>query len=64
MCESARVDRRLERAGNGLLQENPATRPCAAGHCGLMIPGGVDDGEVRKQLLDEFNIEMRADSAR
>jgi alanine-glyoxylate transaminase/serine-glyoxylate transaminase/serine-pyruvate transaminase len=46
----------LEAMGLKLLVENPADRlPTVTA---VMIPGGVDDGKVRNQLLDEFNIEI------
>jgi alanine-glyoxylate transaminase/serine-glyoxylate transaminase/serine-pyruvate transaminase len=46
----------LEAMGLKLLVENPADRlPTVTA---VMVPGGVDDGRVRTQLLDEFNIEI------
>src|SRR6201998_981983 len=46
----------LEAMGLKLLVENPADRlPTVTA---VVIPGGVDDGKVRNQLLDEFNIEI------
>src|SRR3989441_3046850 len=45
----------LEAMGLDLLVKNPADRlPTVTA---VMIPGGVGDGKVRKQLLDEFNIQ-------
>jgi alanine-glyoxylate transaminase/serine-glyoxylate transaminase/serine-pyruvate transaminase len=46
----------LEAMGLDLLVKNPADRlPTVTA---VMIPSGVDDGKVRNQLLDEFNIEI------
>ena len=46
----------LEAMGLKLLVEKPADRlPTVTA---VMIPSGVDDGKVRNQLLDEFNIEI------
>jgi alanine-glyoxylate transaminase/serine-glyoxylate transaminase/serine-pyruvate transaminase len=46
----------LEAMGLKLLVEKPADRlPTVTA---IMIPSGVDDGKVRNQLLDEFNIEI------
>jgi alanine-glyoxylate transaminase/serine-glyoxylate transaminase/serine-pyruvate transaminase len=46
----------LEAMGLKLLVENPADRlPTVTA---VMIPSGVDDGKLRNQLLDEFNIEI------
>lgn len=46
----------LEAMGLGLLVKNPADRlPTVTA---VMIPAGVDDGKIRNQLLDEFNIEI------
>src|SRR5260370_23800228 len=42
--------------GLGLLVKHPADRlPTVTA---VMIPDGVEDGKVRMQLLDEFNIEI------
>jgi len=46
----------LEAMGLKLLVEKPADRlPTVTA---VMIPSGVDDGKLRNQLLDEFNIEI------
>jgi len=46
----------LEAMGLELLVKNPAERlPTVTA---VMIPQGIDDGPVRAQLLDEFNIEI------
>lgn len=46
----------VEAMGLGLLVKNPADRlPTVTA---VMIPNGIDDAEVRNQLLDEFNIEI------
>jgi alanine-glyoxylate transaminase / serine-glyoxylate transaminase / serine-pyruvate transaminase len=46
----------LEAMGLELLVKNPAERlPTVTA---VMIPAGIDDGRVRAQLLDEFNIEI------
>ena len=46
----------LEAMGLQMLVKNPAERlPTVTA---VMIPAGVDDGKVRAQLLDEFNIEI------
>jgi alanine-glyoxylate transaminase/serine-glyoxylate transaminase/serine-pyruvate transaminase len=46
----------LEAMGLELLVKNPAERlPTVTA---VMIPQGIDDGRVRAQLLDEFNIEI------
>jgi alanine-glyoxylate transaminase/serine-glyoxylate transaminase/serine-pyruvate transaminase len=46
----------FEAMGLDLLVNNPADRlPTVTA---VMIPAGVDDGKVRNQLLDEFNIEI------
>lgn len=46
----------LEAMGLKLLVEKPADRlPTVTA---VMIPSGVEDGKVRNQLLDEFNIEI------
>jgi alanine-glyoxylate transaminase/serine-glyoxylate transaminase/serine-pyruvate transaminase len=46
----------LEAMGLELLVKNPVNRlPTVTA---VMIPSGVDDGKVRNQLLDEFNIEI------
>jgi alanine-glyoxylate transaminase/serine-glyoxylate transaminase/serine-pyruvate transaminase len=46
----------LEAMGLDLLVKNPADRlPTVTA---VMIPNGVDDANVRNQLLDEFNIEI------
>ena len=46
----------LEAMGLKLLVEKPGDRlPTVTA---IMIPNGVDDGRVRNQLLDEFNIEI------
>src|ERR1700675_671160 len=46
----------LEAMGLDLLVKNPADRlPTVTA---VMIPAGVDDGKIRNQLLDEFNIEI------
>src|SRR5438876_4248296 len=47
----------LEAMGLDLLVKSPADRlPTVTA---VMIPGGIDDGKMRNQLLDEFNIEIR-----
>ena len=46
----------LQAMGLKLLVEKPSDRlPTVTA---VMIPGGVDDGKLRNQLLDEFNIEI------
>src|SRR6202158_1777248 len=46
----------LEAMGLDLLVKNPADRlPTVTA---VMIPPGIEDGKVRNQLLDEFNIEI------
>src|SRR6184192_1522992 len=46
----------LEAMGLDLLVKKPSDRlPTVTA---VMIPGGVDDGKLRNQLLDEFNIEI------
>jgi len=46
----------LEAMGLELLVKKPAERlPTVTA---VMIPNGIDDGKVRNQLLDEFNIEI------
>jgi alanine-glyoxylate transaminase/serine-glyoxylate transaminase/serine-pyruvate transaminase len=46
----------LEAMGLALLVKNPADRlPTVTA---VMIPSGIDDGKIRNQLLDEFNIEI------
>src|SRR6202051_2480782 len=46
----------IEAMGLELLVKNPRDRlPTVTA---VMIPQGVDDGKVRNQLLDEFNIEI------
>jgi alanine-glyoxylate transaminase/serine-glyoxylate transaminase/serine-pyruvate transaminase len=46
----------IEAMEMGLLVKNPADRlPTVTA---VMIPNGIDDGKVRKQLLEEFNIEI------
>jgi alanine-glyoxylate transaminase/serine-glyoxylate transaminase/serine-pyruvate transaminase len=46
----------LEAMGLDLLVKNPADRlPTVTA---VMIPNGIDDGKIRNQLLDEFNIEI------
>jgi alanine-glyoxylate transaminase / serine-glyoxylate transaminase / serine-pyruvate transaminase len=46
----------LEAMGLEMLVKNPAERlPTVTA---VMIPQGIDDGQVRAQLLDEFNIEI------
>jgi alanine-glyoxylate transaminase / serine-glyoxylate transaminase / serine-pyruvate transaminase len=39
-----------------LLVEKPADRLVTV--TSVLIPAGIDDGKVRNQLLDEFNIEI------
>ena len=46
----------LEAMGLELFVSNPADRLVTV--TGVNIPAGVEDGKVRKQLLDEFNIEI------
>ena len=46
----------LEAMGVELFVSNPADRLVTV--TAVNIPSGVDDGKVRKQLLDEFNIEI------
>jgi len=46
----------LEAMGLKLLVSNPADRLVTV--TAVNIPEGVDDGKVRRQLLDEFNIEI------
>ena len=46
----------LEAMGLELLVSNPADRLVTV--TAINIPGGLEDGKVRKQLLDEFNIEI------
>jgi len=46
----------LEAMGIELFVKNPADRLVTV--TGVHIPAGVDDGKTRKQLLDEFNIEI------
>jgi len=46
----------LEAMGLDLFVKNPADRLVTV--TGVNIPSGVDDGKARKQLLDEFNIEI------
>ena len=46
----------LEAMGLALLVQKPADRlPTVTA---VMVPGGVEEGKVRSQLLDEFNIEI------
>jgi alanine-glyoxylate transaminase / serine-glyoxylate transaminase / serine-pyruvate transaminase len=46
----------IEAMGMGLLVKNPADRlPTVTA---VQVPSGVDEGKVRNQLLDEFNIEI------
>jgi len=46
----------LEAMGLELLVSNPADRLVTV--TAINIPAGLEDGKVRKQLLDEFNIEI------
>jgi alanine-glyoxylate transaminase / serine-glyoxylate transaminase / serine-pyruvate transaminase len=46
----------VEAMGLDLYVTNPAERLVTV--TGVVIPAGVDDGKVRRQLLDEFNIEI------
>ncbi|HTW22236.1 MAG TPA: alanine--glyoxylate aminotransferase family protein [Candidatus Baltobacteraceae bacterium] len=46
----------VEAMGLELLVSNPADRLVTV--TAINIPGGVEDGKVRKQLLDEFGIEI------
>jgi alanine-glyoxylate transaminase/serine-glyoxylate transaminase/serine-pyruvate transaminase len=46
----------LEALGLELLVSNPEERLVTV--TGVMIPARLDDGKVRRQLLDEFNIEI------
>jgi alanine-glyoxylate transaminase/serine-glyoxylate transaminase/serine-pyruvate transaminase len=46
----------LEAMGLEIFVKNPADRLATV--TGVMIPGKADDGKVRRQLLDEFNIEI------
>jgi alanine-glyoxylate transaminase/serine-glyoxylate transaminase/serine-pyruvate transaminase len=46
----------IEALGLELLVKNPAERLSTV--TAVMIPSGIDDGKVRNQLLDEFNIEI------
>jgi alanine-glyoxylate transaminase / serine-glyoxylate transaminase / serine-pyruvate transaminase len=46
----------LEAMGLGLFVSNPADRLVTV--TAVNIPAGIEDGSVRQQLLDEFNIEI------
>jgi alanine-glyoxylate transaminase / serine-glyoxylate transaminase / serine-pyruvate transaminase len=46
----------LEAIGLEMFVTNPADRLVTV--TGVKIPAGVEDGQVRRQLLDEFNIEI------
>ena len=46
----------LEAMGLEMFVPNPADRLVTV--TGVKIPAGVDDAKVRRQLLDEFNIEI------
>ena len=46
----------IEAMGLDLFVENPADRLVTV--TGVKVPAGVNDGRVRQQLLDEFNIEI------
>jgi aspartate aminotransferase-like enzyme len=46
----------IEAMGLELFVENPAERLVTV--TGVKVPAGVNDGPVRQQLLDEFNIEI------
>jgi alanine-glyoxylate transaminase / serine-glyoxylate transaminase / serine-pyruvate transaminase len=46
----------VEAMGLKLLVEKPADRLVTV--TAVLIPAGIDDGKVRNQLLDEFNIEI------
>jgi alanine-glyoxylate transaminase/serine-glyoxylate transaminase/serine-pyruvate transaminase len=46
----------IEAMGLDLLVSNPADRLVTV--TAINIPGGLEDGKVRKQLLDEFSIEI------
>jgi alanine-glyoxylate transaminase/serine-glyoxylate transaminase/serine-pyruvate transaminase len=46
----------IEAMGIELFVENPAERLVTV--TGVKVPAGVNDGRVRQQLLDEFNIEI------
>jgi len=46
----------LEAMGLKLLVENPADRLVTV--TGVKLPAGIEDKQVRQQLLDEFNIEI------
>jgi alanine-glyoxylate transaminase / serine-glyoxylate transaminase / serine-pyruvate transaminase len=46
----------LEAMGLGLFVSNPRDRMITV--TGIKVPAGIEDAKVRKQLLDEFNIEI------